>query len=608
LTLPLRSVGASVLADGSARFTLWAPLHEEVVLLLDYASGGESKRRLIPMKKDADGYFEVEVTDCAVGSRYLYRLNGGAERPDPASRWQPDGVHASSAVAAHDFTWSDESWRGISLRDYRIYELHVGTFTPEGTFDSAIAQLDRLSELGITAIELMPVAQFPGPRNWGYDGVYPFAVQTTYGGADGLRRLVDACHRRGLAVILDVVYNHLGPEGNYLGEFAPYFTDRYKTPWGLALNFDGAHSDGVRNYFLSNAVQWIDDFHFDGLRLDAVHAIVDVSAKPFLQELAEVVHQRAAELQREVVLIAESDLNDPRLIRAPELGGIGLDAQWADDLHHALHAVLTGESSGYYADYGSVADVGRVMKNGYLFTGQYSRHRQRRFGAPPTGIDGSRFVVCVQNHDQVGNRMAGDRLAAAMSIAQQKVALAAVILSPFTPMLFMGEEYGEETPFQYFMSHSDPELVEAVRSGRREEFSAFSWSGEIPDPASEVTFQSSKLRPELSSRERKELHSFVQRLFRLRNEQEALGDQDLSHVDVMAWEKPRVLFMLRGSSAERLCLLFHFDEAATELTLPLPPGRWQLLFSTEEVSSELRSDGEVRLSLPPHACLVYRFT
>ena len=597
----LRPIGAKKNANGTTRFTVWAPRAKSVELHI--IAPGE---RRVEMTREERGYFSAEVDGCDSGTRYLYDL-GEFERPDPASRHQPDGVHEASALIDDAFAWSDATWRGLPLREYRIYELHVGTFTAAGTFDAVIPHLDRLRDLGVTAIEIMPVAQFPGERNWGYDGVYPFAAQDSYGGPDGLRRLVDACHARGLAAILDVVYNHLGPEGNYLRDFGPYFTDRYKTPWGEALNFDGAGSDEVRNYFLNNAVQWIETFHFDGLRLDAVHAIVDTSARPFLQELAEVAHAKGEELRREIVLIAESDLNDPRVIRPPELGGFGLDAQWADDLHHALHVVLTGERSGYYADYGTVTDVARIMENGYLFTGQYSAFRERRFGAPVSGLDGSHFVVCIQNHDQVGNRMKGDRLAAALSPAQQRIALATIILSPFTPMLFMGEEYGEENPFQYFMSHSDPQLVEAVRNGRKEEFASFAWSGEVPDPADEATFHRSKLNAEAFEARRQKLQSFVRELMRLRASRTALRNQDLASVRATAFDKPRVLFMTRSGAGESLVVVLHYDDERAELTLPFGEGTWERIFASEEgFDASIASDGEARLTIPAHGCAVYR--
>jgi maltooligosyltrehalose trehalohydrolase len=363
----------------------------------------------------------------------------------------------------------------------------VGTFTPEGTFEAIIPHLDELRELGITAVELMPVAQFPGTRNWGYDGVYPFAVQNSYGGPEGLKRLVNACHGRGIAVVLDVVYNHLGPEGNYLWDFGPYFTDRYKTPWGSAINFDGPHSDPVRRLFIENALYWVTEFRMDGLRIDAVHGILDFSAYPFLEELASAVHEKAERLNRRVYVIAESDLNDTRVIRSRELGGYGLDAQWNDDFHHALHTLLTEDQTGYYQDFGRLGDLVKAFREGFVCSGQYSSYRRRRHGNSSRDIPAGCFVVFAQNHDQVGNRMRGERLSQLVCRERMKLAAGVVFLSPFIPLLFMGEEYGETAPFPYFISHSDADLVEAVRRGRREEFAAFGWSQEPPDPQIPMT-------------------------------------------------------------------------------------------------------------------------
>ncbi|HET8798819.1 MAG TPA: malto-oligosyltrehalose trehalohydrolase, partial [Thermoanaerobaculia bacterium] len=417
LHLPL---GARLIGAHRCEFRVWAPEHERVELHIV----APHERRLV-MERHAHGYHELLVDDCPEGTRYLFVI-GENERPDPASRSQPDGVHAASEVAGSDFDWHDGGWKGIALEDCVVYELHVGTFTPEGTFDAVIPRLDALKELGVTVVELLPVAQFPGSRNWGYDGVYPSAAQASYGGPRALKRLVDACHQRGLGIMLDVVYNHLGPEGNYLAEFGPYFTDRYKTPWGLALNFDGPHSDAVRWYFIHNALQWIDEFHFDGLRVDAVHAIVDHSAEPFLQDLNAAVHERARSLGRTILSIAESDLNDPRVILPRERFGLDFDAQWADDYHHSLHALLTGEQDGYYSAFPlRASNLARVLESGYLYIGQHSPYRGRKYGAKPATRNGARFVVSIQNHDQVGNRMTGDRIASLLGVEKVRLAPAA---------------------------------------------------------------------------------------------------------------------------------------------------------------------------------------
>ncbi|HKO56908.1 MAG TPA: alpha-amylase family glycosyl hydrolase, partial [Thermoanaerobaculia bacterium] len=365
-------LGARLLDAKRTEFRVWAPHRERVELHIV----APREQRVAMTKRD--GYHEA-VVESGEGTRYFFTLDG-TDRPDPASRYQPEGVHGPSEVVGSDFEWHDAEWRGLPLQDYVVYELHVGTFTDEGTFEAVIPRLDELKELGITAVELLPVGQFPGERNWGYDGVYVGAAQASYGGVRGLERLADACHQRGLALVLDVVYNHLGPEGNYLSEYGPYFTDRYKTPWGLALNFDGPQSDHVRWFFIHNALQWIDEFHIDALRVDAVHAIVDHSAEPFLQDLTSAVRARAEELGRRVYTIAESDLNDPRVITPKEQLGLGFDSQWADDFHHSLHTLLTGERDGYYEGFGRVSDLARVLERGYLFVGQHSTYRGRRYG------------------------------------------------------------------------------------------------------------------------------------------------------------------------------------------------------------------------------------
>lgn len=435
-------VGATYLGEGRCRFCVWAPLADRVAVHVV-----APREWLAPLARDARGYHCGVVTGVEPGSRYFYVLDGEKERPDPASRYQPEGVHGPSQVVdTRAFPWSDRGWCAPALQELVLYELHVGTYTPAGTFEAIIPHLDGLRELGINAVELMPVAQFPGNRNWGYDGVYPFAVQNSYGGPAGLQRLVDACHRRGLAVILDVVYNHLGPEGNYLGDFAPYFTDRYRTPWGAALNFDGPHSDEVRRFFIANALYWLTEFHIDGLRLDAVHAIIDVSAFPFLEELAAVVHRYADRSGRRVYVIAESDLNDPRLIRPRLLGGYGLDAQWIDDFHHALHTLLTGERHGYYQDFGTVHHLAQAFRKGYVYTGQYSSYRRRRHGKAPRLCAAHRFVVFAQNHDQVGNRAQGERLSALTDFAGLKLAACAVLLSPFVPRCLWGRSTARRHP------------------------------------------------------------------------------------------------------------------------------------------------------------------
>jgi maltooligosyltrehalose trehalohydrolase len=486
-----RRCGALELPGGAVCWRVWAPRARQVDLVL--LDGG--RRRLVPMATDAGGYFHHEAAHAPEGQRYFFRLDGGAERADPCSLWQPEGVFGPSAlVRPGRFAWTDQTWQGVPRPDLVFYELHVGTFTPEGTFAAIVSRLPALKELGITAIELMPIGQFPGTRNWGYDGVLPYAAQDTYGGPHGLQELVDACHAHGLALFLDVVYNHLGPEGNFLGEFGPYFTDHYRTPWGQAVNFDDGGSDAVRDFVLDNARLWLEEFHVDGLRLDAIHAIYDLGAHHILRAIQEVADDVAGRSGRAVHIVAESSLNDPRLLWPVERGGHNLGAQWTDDFHHAVHAYLTGEQNGYYEDFGAPAQIARALEQPFLFTGQYSKYRHRKHGAPADGLAGDRFVVCLQNHDQVGNRATGDRLSRLLrSPAQWRLATSLLLLSPYLPLLFMGEEYGEENPFPFFCSFGDAGLVQAVRQGRRREFARFTWQGEVPDPHGEDTFASARL-------------------------------------------------------------------------------------------------------------------
>jgi maltooligosyltrehalose trehalohydrolase len=570
-------LGATLLGDGRCHFCVWAPLARRVEVVLE---GGSA-----PMERDDEGYHRATMAGVAPGARYHYRLDGEKERPDPVSRFQPEGVHGPSAVTdPAAFRWSDAAWAGLPVERFVIYELHVGTFTPEGTFDAAIPHLDTLKELGVTAIEIMPVAQYPGDRGWGYDGVQLYAVQNSYGGPEGLMRLVDACHARGLAALLDVVYNHFGPEGNYLWDYAPYFTEKYTTPWGAAVNFDGPHSDEVRRFFIGNALQWLEDFHMDGLRLDAIDAIKDTSAYPFLRELADVVHARAEEIGRPFALIAESDLNDAKVIRPPEQNGYGMDAQWSDDFHHALHVLLTGERRGYYADFADIGDLAQAYRESFVYAGKYSTHRQRRHGNRALPAAGWRFVVCSQNHDQVGNRATGDRLGHIVPYEAAKVAAAAVLLSPFVPLLFMGEEYGEPQPFQYFTSHGDEALIAAVREGRRAEFDSFHWEEQIPDPHDPATFARSKL----THREREAgphgtLWRFYQELLRLRRIRPALAALDLQSLDVRADEETKTLAVRRWAGDDQTLALFNFSDREQSVAVaPADTPYHNLLDSADE--------------------------
>ncbi len=586
---------------------VWAP-HVPVVQLewvqLERAGGNA-----VPMHRGQDGYHRLELSGIAPGARYRYLLGGDRARPDPASRFQPEGVHGPSAVVDPSFPWTDTAWVNPPLATYVFYELHTGTFSPEGTFHAVIPRLPYLKDLGITAIELMPVAQFPGTRNWGYDGVFPYAVQNSYGGPLGLKALVNAAHREGLAVVLDVVYNHLGPEGNYLRDFGPYFTDTYKTPWGDALNFDGLDSDEVRRFFIDNASYWATEFHVDALRLDAIHAIIDSSARPFVQELANAVHERSRSVGRTTYVIAESDRNDVRVIQPRERGGLGCDALWSDDFHHALHVLLTGEREGYYQDFGTVGDLATAYTEGFVYSAQYSPFRRRRHGNSAQGETGERFVVCAQNHDQIGNRPLGDRLSALVDFESLKLAAGAVLFAPYLPLLFMGEEYGEAAPFLYFTSHGDAALIDAVRRGRRKEFAAFAGRGDIADPQDEGTFQRCRLTAEESlSSEQRRLRAFYRELLGLRRDIPALSQPSPELCQATAVAE-QTLLLRRWFGADEALLLFHFSVEAAEVSITVPHGQWEkTLDSSENCVPELSTfaGGERRIALPPRSFTLYR--
>lgn len=550
-------LGAWYSGSGKCDFTVWAPFVNEMSLRLEAPA-----EKVCLMRKDDRGYWHARLEDLLPGALYSYLIDGRTERPDPASFYQPAGVHRPSRVVDHSaFQWNDREWKGIPPAGMIIYEIHIGTFTPEGTFAAAVPFLDELTDIGINAVEIMPVAQFPGERNWGYDGAYPFAVQDSYGGPDGLKTLVNECHKRGMAVILDVVYNHLGPEGNYLRDFGPYFTARYQTPWGEAINFDDAYSNEVREYFIRNALYWFEQYHIDALRLDAVHGIYDNSARHFLLDLSVRVKALSREKGREFYLIAESDLNDPLIVKPEERGGFGLDGLWCDDFHHALHVLLTGESAGYYIDFGKTEQLAKSLAEGFVFSGEYSRYRKRNHGNSSADLPAGRFVVFAQNHDQVGNRMMGERLAGLVSFEALKLAAGTVILSPYIPLLFMGEEYGETAPFCYFVSHSDPDLIDAVREGRKQEFSAFGWDGEPPDPLSEETFLMSRPdRKKIQTGDHKVLRDLYRELIRLRKETPALARPDRDCLEITADEDEKIISVRRWASGNIVRLLFNFNK------------------------------------------------
>jgi maltooligosyltrehalose trehalohydrolase len=519
--------------------------------------------RKLRLDRDPQGYAEIELPSLPEGTRYRYWLDGRA-RPDPASAFQPEGVHGPSATFDECFDWTDADFRPRPFRDWVLYELHVGTFSAEGTFAGVERQFDRLRALGVNAIELMPVAPFPGDRNWGYDGVGPYGVHVAYGGPRGLQRLVDAAHRAGFAMVLDVVYNHLGPEGNYLGEFGSYFAERHSTPWGDGINFDGPGSRPVRHFFLEAARRWFEAFHFDALRLDAVHGIADASSEHVLVEMRRT--------RKKGLLIAESDLGELKLVRPESEGGWALDAVWSDDFHHALHARLTGERQGYYQDFGSTEQVARALRQGCVFTGQHSVFREKVFGTPADGILPERFVVFSQNHDQIGNRARGERLAHLVSAERARVAAAVTLLAPQVPLLFMGEEYGERAPFLYFTGHGDPELARAVSEGRRHEFPAIAIEGGVPDPQARTTFEASKLdTTQGDSGPGARRLALYRELLGLRRAHPSLRCA-LPTVELEAAYRGEVIRLERRVSGERSVVLIAFDIGSAKEMVPIERG------------------------------------
>jgi maltooligosyltrehalose trehalohydrolase len=610
----MRIPGAHLVTHDRTRFTVWAPTARSVHVVFpdrpDVAA--------IALRRSLAGWFATDLDGMGSGTRYQYRLDGGEARPDPASALQPEGVHGASEVVDLAHPWTDATWSGIAPDRLVIYELHVGTFTAEGTFEAIIPRLPELRDLGITALELMPVCAFPGTRNWGYDGTYPFSVHATYGGPKGLQRLVEAAHAAGLAVLLDVVYNHLGPEGNYLGSFGPFFTDRYRTPWGQAVNFDGPDSDQVRQWFIANALRWLEAFHLDGLRLDAVHAIFDFGARHFLAELAEQVRQLERRTARRLHLIAESDQNDSRLLRPPAAGGYGLSAVWADDYHHALHTLLTDERQGYYEDYGSIAHLRRAIEGGFAFAGDHSAHRRRRHGNRADDLPPSQFVICTQNHDQIGNRRDGDRLAATYSLAAQRLAAALLLLSPGIPLLFMGQEFGATTPFPYFVSHGDPQLVEAVREGRRREFPA-SATGQAPDPQAEGTFQSAILTwEERRGEQGQSLLAWHAFLLHLRGARPALADLSARRVRTGSGPGAKTIWIERWNGTDQVWIFANIGAEPGLLHLPAQAHGASLIAASEPEGWEMAApnsslaqckdailDTHLQMVIPGHTVRIY---
>lgn len=601
-----RQIGVNFNAQKQAEVVLWAPFAHSVLLNI--------KGKLsLKLNGEALGYWRIISDELAPEDEYTFTLDGGNDLPDPASLSQPEGVHGKSqAICVTDFNWTDQEWSNPALSHYIFYELHTGAFTPDGDFKAIEEKLDYLTALGVTAIEIMPVAQFPGNRNWGYDGVFPFAVQSSYGGAKALQHLVNACHTKGLAVVLDVVYNHLGPEGNYLELFGPYFTDKYKTPWGNAINFDDAWCDAVRHYFIENALMWFRDFHIDALRMDAVHAVKDLSPKHILREIKEKVDELTYVTGRQHHLIIECDLNDTRYINPLATNGYGIDAQWTDEFHHALRVTAGQKREGYYADFTGIKDLAKAYRDAYVYDGQYSENRKRKFGVKADDNPGQQFIVFSQNHDQVGNRMLGERTSQLVSFEMQKLMAAAVMISPYLPMLFMGEEISEPNPFLYFVSHGDPELIEQVRKGRKEEFKAFHAEGEAPDPQAVETFEHSKIQWDLLNKEpHKTMLNYYKALIQLRKHQSVFKNTDRKNMKVIADEVNNTLLLSRWNDDQTVLCMMNFSHEQKVVPIPEHTVQWQKLFDSAHPqwggplsSPELINETSV-LTLQPESIIIY---
>lgn len=556
-----RTLGLNFTSAASANALVWAPYAGSVSLFID--------GKAIPLEKKEFGYWEGEVSGIIHGALYKFVIDD-KQFPDPASLSQPEGVHGSSAmINLNSFIWTDNQWKGIAPEDLIVYELHTGTFSSSGTFDGIRDKIGYFKDLGITAIEIMPVAQFPGSRNWGYDGVFPFAVQNSYGGADKLQKLVDEFHNENIAVILDVVYNHLGPEGNYLSAFGPYFTGKYHTPWGSAVNFDDEWCDEVRRFVIENALMWFRDFHIDGLRLDAIHAIRDFGAKHIMEELKENTDKLSEFTGRKHLLIAETDLNDVRYINPQEKGGYGFDIQWCDEFHHSVHSLITSEKTGYYSDFGTIDMLCKSLNNAYVYDGIYSPSRKRTFGNKTTGLLGSKFLVFIQNHDQTGNRLHGDRLSALVDSETLKLIAGTLFFSPFIPLIFMGEEYGEKNPFLYFVDHSDLGLIKAVQEGRKKEFSYLDEQESFPDPQSEETFKQSKLNWETQNEQQAELLDFYKELIRLRKKHPVLRNAVRVGTEADVVKDRNTIVLLRQNHENIIICIMNFED--NQVTLELAP-------------------------------------
>ncbi|RYD80835.1 MAG: malto-oligosyltrehalose trehalohydrolase [Sphingobacteriales bacterium] len=603
-----RKIGLNFTDNGFAEVWLWAPKASSVGLHI------VNTNNLLQMLKQDFGYWFLKTNQIKPGDEYAFVLSGNPSeknaeaiitRADPASTSQPEGIKPSSAAFdLGSFHWTDGNWNGIPLHEYIIYELHTGTFSAEGSFDAVVEKLDYLVDLGITAIEIMPLSQFPGSRNWGYDGVFPFAVQNSYGGPEALQNLVNHCHQKGLAVILDVVYNHFGPEGNYFSDFGPYFTEKHHTPWGAAINFDDDNAEGVRTFFIENALMWFRDFHIDALRLDAVHAIKDYSAQHILPEIKLYTEQLSSVTGRNYHHIVELDLNDNKFINPQQKGGYGMDAQWIDEFHHALRVAAGQKKTGYYSDFSGVADLAKSYNDAYVYDGQYSSHRKKNFGVK-TDNPGEQFIVFSQNHDQIGNRMLGERSSVLVSFELLKLMAGAVFCSPFIPMIFMGEEWAETNPFQFFISHSNEELVEAVRNGRKAEFAAFHAEGNPPDPQSEQTFNRSKVdwtKP--FSGKHKTMLNFYKRLIQIRKSSSALNALDRTNAKAIALTDKNTILLRRESNNQKLICILNFSQTEQTIQVEDLTNNWFLLLDSgateyggsNQINPKISANNEIRIA------------
>lgn len=550
--------GARYVNENTCEFVVWSPLAQTVKLIISNPFFKE-----LVLKRKTDNYWHALVPDCSQGIHYFYKIDDHEPLPDPASVSQPSGIKGPSEVLRlTDMNWDDQEWQGIPTNSLIIYELHIGTFTLQGTFESACSKLDYLSSLGVNAIEIMPVAQFSGFRNWGYDGVFPFAVQNNYGGAFGLMNLVNECHKRGIAVILDVVYNHHGPEGNNLEAFGPYMSRKHSTPWGKAFNFDGPYCEGVRNFFIQNALMWLREFHIDGLRMDAVHAMHDNSEKNIIREISEAVLNLNNQTGKNHFLIGEVNLNDVRYTKSTDQGGYGLDIQWNDDFHHSLHVRTTGEKNGYYKDFTNSDSLFKAYKDAFVLKGQYSLFRNRKFGKPAGTTPADKFIVYSQNHDQVGNRRHGERKSTLVSFEMQKTIAVSVLLSPYVPMIFMGEEYGETNPFRFFIDLKSTYLKKMIREGREREFKMLGYKikSEKYDPASTETFNNSKLNWQLyfTDETSKVLLDFYKMLIKIRKNHPVFKVPDRRKLKIT--ESGKLLVLRRWQGRNRIIMFINFGK------------------------------------------------